>query len=79
VPRIIKESYLLNKEVLKQKLLSSLTPIHLSLNAWSSPNQKTFIIICGYFINDTGVLQKALLALPFLPSRYGGDKQVEVL
>ena len=79
VPRMIEESYILNKEVLKQKLLSSLTPIHLSLDAWSSPNQKTFIAICGHFVNNTGVLRKALLALPFLPSRHGGDEQVEVL
>ena len=51
---------MLNKEVLKQKLLSSLTPIHLLLDAWSSPNRKTFIAICGYFVNDTGVLRKVL-------------------
>lgn len=79
VPRIIEESYVLDKEVLKQKLQSSLTSIHLSLDAWTSPNRKTFIAICSHFINDTGVLRKALLALPFLPGKHGGDKQVEVL
>lgn len=79
VPKIINESFLLNKAILKQKLLSSLTPIHLSINAWTSPNRKTFIAIYGYFIKSTGVLRKALLALPYLPGKHGGDEQVEVL
>ena len=76
---MIEESYILDKEVLKQKLRSSLTPIHLLLNTWSSPNQKSFITICSHFINNTSILQKALLALPFLPSKHGGNEQVEVL
>jgi hypothetical protein len=79
VPKVIKKAYVLNKEILKQKLQSSLTLIHLSLNAWTSPYQKTFIAICSHFVDDTGVLRKALLTLPFLPSKHGGDKQVEVL
>ena len=79
MPKLIKDSFLLNKALLKQKLSTSLTPIHLSLNAWTSPNQKTFIAICTHFINNTSVLRKALLALPFLPSAHGGDKQLKVL
>jgi hypothetical protein len=79
VPKLIKDSFLLNKALLKQKLSTSLTPIHLSLNAWTSPNRKTFIAICAHFIDDTSVLRKALLALPFLPGAHGGDEQLEVL
>ncbi len=79
VLKLIEESFLLDKAILKQKLHTSLTPIHLSLDAWSSPNRKTFIAICAHFVDSTGVLRKALLALPFLPGRHGGDKQVEVL
>jgi hypothetical protein len=79
VPKIIEESFLLNKAIVKQKLLSSLTPIHLSLDAWTSPNRKTFIAICAHFVDDISVLRKALRALPFLPSKHGGDEQVEVL
>jgi len=76
---MIEESYILDKEVFKQKLRCSLTLIYLSLNAWSSPNWKSFIAICSHFVDDTSVLWKALLALPFLPSKHGRDKQVEVL
>ncbi len=79
VLKLIEESFLLDKAILKQKLHTSLTPIHLSLDAWSSPNRKTFIAICAHFVDSTGVLRKALLALPFLPGRHGGDEQVEVL
>ena len=79
VPQLINESFLLDQAVLKCKLQSTLSPIHLLLDAWSSPNYKTFIAICAHFVDDTGILQKALLALPFLPSKHGGDEQVEVL
>ena len=79
VPKMIDESFLLDKAILKQKLLSSLTPIHLLINAWTSPNWKTFIAICAHFVESTGVLRKALLALPYLPGKHGGDEQVEVL
>jgi hypothetical protein len=74
VPKLIEDSFLLNKALLKQKLSTSLTPIHLSLDVWTSPNRKTFIAICAYFIDDTSVLRKALLALPFLPGAHGGDE-----
>ena len=46
---------------------------------WTSLIQKTFIIICAYFVDDTSVLHKALLALPFLPGAHGGDEQLKVL
>lgn len=42
-------------------------------------NRKTFIAICAHFVESTGVLRKALLALPYLPGKHAGDKQVEVL
>ena len=35
--------------------------------------------ICAHFVDDTGKLRKALLALPFLPGKHGGDEQVVVL
>ena len=77
--KLIKESFLLNQTVLKQKLQSSFTPIYLLLDAQTSPNWETFVVICAYFVNDTSKLRKALLALPFLPSKYRGDEQVVVL
>lgn len=49
------------------------------LDAWTSPNRKTFIAICAHFVDNSRVLRKALLALPFLPGAYGGDEQLEVL
>jgi len=78
-PKLIEESFLLDRAVLMQKLKSSLTPVHLSLDAWTSPNRKTFVAICAHFIDDTSKLRKALLALPFLPGKHGGDEQVDVL
>ena len=40
---------------------------------------ETFIAICAHFVESTGVLKKALLALPYLPGKHSGDKQVKVL
>lgn len=79
VPKLIEDSFMLDKVVLKRKLHTSLSWIHFSIDAWSSPNRKTFVAICAHFVDDTSMLRKALLALPFLPGKHGGDEQVEVL
>jgi len=79
IPGLIDKSFILDKAVLRDKLQSALTGIHLSLDVWSSPNRKSFLAVVAHFVDAGGVLRKALLALPFLPGKHGGVEQLEVL
>ena len=43
---------------------------------WTSPNQKAFFAICGHWVDrDTKKLCKALLALPQIHGKHGGEEQ----
>jgi hypothetical protein len=75
VSKVISKSFVLEKAVLKQKLKTALSKIHLSVDCWSSPNRKNFQGICAHFVDESRVLRKALLALPYLPDGHGGTCQ----
>lgn len=75
VPRLINRSFTLDKAVLKQRLRSSISKIHFTIDCWSSPNRKSFQAICAHFVDDEYKLRKALLALPYHPKRHGGQEQ----
>lgn len=75
VPKLINKSFVLDKEILKEKLHSSKSKIHFTVDCWSSPNRKSFQAICAHFVDEEGVLRKALLALPYHPQSHGGEQQ----
>lgn len=80
VPKLIEQSYVVHREVLKSKLLRSLSKIHFSIDMWTSPNHRAFQAIVAHFVDaDTQELQKALLALPELPSHGGEDQAAAFL
>ena len=79
VPATIQLSYELDKEVLKGRLQTAVSPIHLSFDCWSSPNRKSFLAIVAHFVDDMYQRQKALLALPYLPMRKRADDQINPL
>lgn len=75
IPKLIKQSYLVHRKILKEKLQGSLSKIHFSINMWTSPNHRSLQAIVAHFIDaETRQLRKALLALPELPS-HGGEDQ----
>jgi hypothetical protein len=75
VPKLIEQSFVVHREILKSKLHRSLSKIHFSVDMWTSPNHRAFQAIVAHFIDaDTRTLQKALIALPELPS-HGGEDQ----
>lgn len=79
IPSIIERSYILDKAVLKTKLQESLSIIHLAVDVWSSPNRKSFLAIVAHFVDNSSILRKALIALPCLLGKHGGDEQAEAL
>lgn len=75
VPKLINNAYLLDKQLLKERLHKAISKIHFSIDCWSSPNKKNFQAICAHFVDEASILQKALLALPFHPNGHGGEFQ----
>jgi hypothetical protein len=76
VPEIISNSFLVHKDFLKRKLSNSLSLIHFTVDMWTSPNQKAFLAICGHWVDrETKKLCKALLAMPQIRGKHGGEEQ----
>ena len=74
IPKLIKTSFVVHREILKSKLHRSLSKIHFSIDMWTSPNHRAFQAIVAHFVDsDMCTLQKALLALPELSSHGGED------
>ena len=80
VPKLMKSSYMTHKNILRKKLQSAISKIHLTADVWTSPNRKSFLGICAHFVDgETKRLCQALLALPELEEGHGGEQQAGVL
>lgn len=67
----IRKSWLFHKDIVRKKLQSSRSVIHLSIDVWTSPNQKLFLAVCAHFVDlESETLQKALIGLPFISSHH---------
>jgi len=75
----IVKSRVLHKDALRKNLQSSISKIRLSVDIWTSPNNKPFLEICAQFVDyETEKLSKTLLALPPIFS-HSAEDQFEVL
>lgn len=64
ISRKISQMWTSEKDIVRKKLQSSLTKIHISLDIWTSPNKILFLGVCGHFVEyETERLFKALLGL----------------
>jgi hypothetical protein len=79
VGRKIEDMWCTEKDIVRKKLQSSLSRIHISLDIWTSPNKILFLGICAHFIEcETEKLFKALLGLCPVGS-HGAKDQFDVL
>ncbi|EKG09170.1 transposase-like protein, partial [Macrophomina phaseolina MS6] len=68
VQKLVSNSYFVHKDILRQKLQSSVSKLHLSADVWSAPNHKAFLGTCVQLVEeDTKEVRQALLALSELP------------
>lgn len=74
IQKLVSRSYYTHKDVLRKKLQSSPSKLHLSADVWSAPNHQAFLGICVKFVDpDAKGLTQAMLALSTLPgSRWTG-------
>ncbi len=69
--KLVSNSFFIHKDILRKKLQSSSSKLHLSADVWSAPNHKAFLGICVQFVEDTKETRQALLALSQLPGLDG--------
>jgi hypothetical protein len=64
VGKMIQNSWILQKDVVRKKLQSAISSIHLSLDIWTSPNRYLLLGIYAHFVErNPEKLSNALLAL----------------
>lgn len=85
IQRLVSNSYAVHKDILRKKLQSSLSKLHLSTDVWSAPNHKAFLGTCVKFVDSkTKETVQALVALSELPGvdgpgSHGGAEQWKLL
>jgi hypothetical protein len=61
-------------DIVRKKLQSASTNIHLAVDIWTSPNNYLLLAICAHFIDDQEERIKALLALCTVAGHSGDDQ-----
>jgi hypothetical protein len=69
----------IEKEKVKNQLAKSRTKIHLSLDIWTSPNNKPILGVVAHYITDSSVLEHTVLALKEIEGNHKGENLVLVV
>ena len=79
ITKKIEQSWQARKDVVRKKLQSAVSSIHLSLDIWTSPNRLLLLGICAHFVDRSQEKHsKALLALRTV-ANHSGDEQFATL
>jgi len=78
VVKALGETFLAQQDLVRKKLQAAITPIHIAVDIWTSPNRILFLAVCAHFVDEDDVVSKCLLALPTV-SGHSGRQQWEVL
>jgi hypothetical protein len=70
----ITQLFQLQKDIVRKKVQSAITNIHLSVDIWTSPNNHLLLAICAHFVNSNEQRVKALLALRTVASHSGEEQ-----
>lgn len=73
------ELYQEKKDVVRQRLQSAISSVHISLDIWTSPNRLLFLATCGHFIDREEEKARRLLLNLSCVSGHSGDNQFEIL
>lgn len=64
---------------LQEQLLSARSKIHLTTDSWTSPNKLEFQAVTCHFIDDEGILKKAVLCLSELLRGHAGSEVSHII
>jgi hypothetical protein len=70
--------YLQAKDIVRKRLQSSRTSIHLAVDIWTSPSNDLLLAVCASFVDIQGVFRNILIGLRVVRGHSGSD-QWEVL
>ena len=76
--RQISSSWQSCQDIVRKKLQSAISSIHLSLDIWTSPNRYSFLGVCAHFVDYSEKRYKALLALRPV-ANHSGNEQFDCL
>jgi hypothetical protein len=79
VTRLLIKNYSFYVESLAEALSAALTPIHLSVDLWSTPHRRSMLAICAQWVDGSFKLQKALLAMPEVKFSHSGETQAKLI
>lgn len=79
VNELINKSFNKHQETIRQRLQTSVSTIHYSIDLSTSPNEKSFMGICGQWVDSDYRLQKALLSLPEVRFLHSGETMARLL
>lgn len=74
----LEKSFEDQRDIVRKKLQSARTSIHLSVDIWTSPNNYLFLATCGHFVDHNNSLRNILLGLRTV-SGHSGEDQWDVL
>lgn len=77
--RYIASNYALYQGQIKEGLATSISPIHISSDLWTSPHRHSLLAICAQWVDQNGKLQKALLGIPECRYSHSGEKQASLI
>jgi len=79
VSQMINQSFQSQKDIVRKRVQSALTSIHLSIDIWTSPNNYLLLGICAHFIDSQEKRIKALLALRTVAAHSGEEQWITLL
>lgn len=77
--RYIASNYELYKGQIRDSLASAISPIHISLDLWTSPHRHSLLAVCAQWVDPDYQLQKALLGLPECRYSHSGENQAGLI
>jgi hypothetical protein len=74
VSAAIAEDFYVKQLQIREQLTKAITPIHLTTDTWTSPNDIEFQAINAYYVGADSKLHKALIALAELEAGHSGEE-----
>jgi hypothetical protein len=69
----------IEKDKIRSQLANTKTKIHLSLDIWTSPNNKPILGVIAHYISSAGILEQVVLAMKEIEGNHKGENLAPVL
>jgi hypothetical protein len=56
VVKALGETFIAQQDLIRKKLQAAITPIHIAVDIWTSPNRILFLAVCAHFVDEDDVV-----------------------